>query len=85
MRHFGLPDDSPLLSQRPEIPIDGLSRSVISLRLDLLPKLQAIRTSLLPSREHIVSIRVEDAASFSPSLCFRELSLFDPPFDGSPT
>jgi hypothetical protein len=32
-----------------------------------------------------LSIRVEDAASLSTPLCFRELSLFDPALDGSPT
>jgi hypothetical protein len=39
MKDFGLPDDSPLLAQSSQIPLDGLGRSVISLRLDLLPKL----------------------------------------------
>gem|GEM_PF-5413046 len=57
---------------------------MISLCLDLLIKLQAVRTSLLPSGEHILSIRIEDASSFSTPFRFREVTFFDPPFDGSP-
>src|SRR5579883_2719503 len=85
MRDFRFADDSPLLTQTSEVSIDGLSRSLISLRLELLPKLQTIGTSLLPSREHIFSIRVEGAAPFSPPLCFWEIFSFGPSLDGSPT
>src|SRR6266852_1904205 len=84
MRDFRFPNDAPLLSQRPQKAIDGLSGSLISLCLDLLAKLQAIHTSLLPSREHILSIRVEDAPALAAPLCFREVSLLDPSLERSP-
>src|SRR5215469_8759068 len=63
---FRLKTGAPTIEKRQtsQIPINGLGRSLISLHLDFLPQLQAIGTSLLPSREHIFSVRVEaDAVS----------------------
>src|SRR5260370_17845076 len=83
MGHFRFPNDLLLLAQLSQKAIHGFSRSLISLLFDLLPKLQAILTSLLPSFEHIPSIRVKNASPFATPLGFREISLFDPPFECS--
>jgi hypothetical protein len=80
MRDFRLPKNAPLHTPRPHTALDGLSRSLLSLRLDLLAKVQAVRTPLLPSREHLLGTGVEDAPSLicaarvsgkSPSLIHR--------------